>query len=148
MSRARHQTFAAGRRVLMFSAMTRFAAPLAAPIVALSLVVTPMATPVSAQDSDEGFSLMEEGAKLFFRGLMSEIEPTLDELESTMREMQPVMQDFLREMGPALKDILTKVEDWSVYHPPEMLPNGDIIIRRKTPLTHEEAAPDNSEIEL
>jgi len=37
------------------------------------------------------------------------------------------------EMGPALADILGQIEDISNYHPPEMLPNGDIIIRKKTP---------------
>ncbi len=76
---------------------------------------------------------MEEGAKLFFRGLMSEMEPALDELESMMRDVQPMMRDFMVEMGPALREILEQVEDWSVYHPPEILPNGDIIIRRRSP---------------
>lgn len=76
---------------------------------------------------------MQEGARLFFRGLMSEMEPTLDELQGAMREFQPMMQDFLTEMGPALRDILEEVEDWSAYHPPEMRDNGDIVIRRKTP---------------
>ena len=34
-------------------------------------------------------------------------------------------------MGPALGSILESVEDWSVYEAPEILPNGDIIIKRK-----------------
>jgi hypothetical protein len=34
-------------------------------------------------------------------------------------------------MGPKLRAVLDDVEDWSVYSPPEVLPNGDIIIRRK-----------------
>jgi hypothetical protein len=34
-------------------------------------------------------------------------------------------------MGPALTTLLAEVEDWADYAPPETLPNGDIIIRRK-----------------
>lgn len=104
--------------------MTRIAAP----IVALALC----AAPVAAQQ-DEGRSLMEEGAKLFFRGLMSEMEPALDELDSLAREMEPLLRDFAAEMGPAFRDLLDEVEDWSVYEAPEILPNGDILIRRKEP---------------
>jgi hypothetical protein len=44
-------------------------------------------------------------------------------------------------MGPALADLMEKVDDWTVYHPPEMLENGDILIRRKQPLPSE-PAPD------
>ncbi|MBP0481114.1 hypothetical protein [Sagittula salina] len=116
-------------------------------VALLSLAL--LAMPVAAQETDESSSLMEEGARLFFRGLMSEMEPTLDELESTLREMQPVMRNFLTEMGPALRDVLEMVEDWSLYEPPEMLPNGDIVIRRKEPITPENAEPDApAEIEL
>ncbi|MBS0125208.1 hypothetical protein [Thetidibacter halocola] len=90
------------------------------------------ATPLAAQDEgDQGLSLMEEGARLFFRGLMSEMEPALRELEGMADEMRPAIEDFAREMGPALRDLMGKVEDWSLYEPPEILPNGDIIIRRK-----------------
>ena len=37
------------------------------------------------------------------------------------------------ELRALLRDLLGEIEDWSDYHPPEILPNGDIIIRRKTP---------------
>ncbi len=118
---------------------------IAAPLLALSL----LAAPVAAQEEDNGgFNLMEEGARLFFRGLMGEMEPALQELEDLAREMRPQMKAFMTEMGPALRDLLEEVEDWSVYEPPEILPNGDIIIRRKTPLDDEEPLPDNGEIEL
>lgn len=108
------------------------------------LLATPLTVPVPvhAQQQDDGFNLMEEGAKLFFRGLMSEMEPALDEMERTLREMQPLMQDFVTQMGPALRDIMEKVDDWTQYDPPVMLPNGDILIRRKTPLTPDAAPPD------
>jgi hypothetical protein len=100
---------------------------LVAPIFVLALA----ASPLSAEE--EGFNLMEEGAKLFFRGLLNEMEPALDELEGMAREIEPHLQQFMTEMGPALMTLMDEVKDWSVYHPPEILPNGDIIIRRKTP---------------
>lgn len=71
----------------------------------------------------EGLSLMEQGATLLFRGLMTEMEPALKDL-----------QGLAGEMGPALLDLQEKIGDFTNYHVPEVLPNGDIIIRRKTPL--------------
>ncbi|WP_417720955.1 hypothetical protein [Salipiger sp.] len=111
----------------------RHLAPLA---VALCL----LAPPALAQDAeqDRGMSLMERGAELFFRGLMDELDPALKELEGMAREMQPALRSFAEEMGPALRDLMGQVEDWSVYEAPEMLDNGDIIIRRKPP---QEALP-------
>lgn len=90
-------------------------------------------------EEDSGTSLMEEGAKLFFKGLMSEMEPALRELEGLAEEMEPALKNFAQEMGPALRGLMDKVEDWSNYHPPEILPNGDIIMRRKVPLDPDSA---------
>jgi hypothetical protein len=50
-------------------------------------------------------------------------------------------------MGPALRDLMDQVGDLSAYHAPEVLPNGDIIIRRKTPQEMQDIPPDG-EIEL
>ena len=77
---------------------------------------------------EEGFSLLEEGAKI-------------------------IMREMLDEMEPALRDLATRVGDLSRYHAPEMLPNGDIIIRRKRePMGPELPGADpmgpNGEIEL
>jgi len=85
-----------------------------APIIALCLGLA--AAPAFAQeagegsgsDMEEGFSLLEEGTRLLLRGLLSEMEPALRELQGALRELD-------------------------AYHPPEVLPNGDIIIRRKAP---------------
>lgn len=107
-----------------------------------ALVLSLLAAPVAAQQDDDGLNLMEEGARLFLRGLMTEMEPALKELDEVTREMQPLLRDFAAEMGPALADLLEKVEDWTVYHPPEMLDNGDILIRRREPLTPETPDPD------
>lgn len=82
------------------------------------------------QDMAEGADLLERGARLFLRGLMDELEPTFKELSESVE--------------PALRQLLELVEDFDAYHPPERLPNGDIIIRRKTPL--ERAEDDEIEI--
>ena len=55
------------------------------------------------------------------------------------------MQGFMAEMEPALEDLQGFVDNLNAYHPPEILPNGDIIIRRKTP---EEMGAPEGETEL
>ncbi|GGE49326.1 hypothetical protein [Actibacterium pelagium] len=103
------------------------------------LILSLAATPALAQspeaevegDMQEGINLLEEGAKLFFKGLMDEMEPAL--------------QDLKDGMEPALRDLMDKLDDLDAYHLPEVLPNGDIIIRRKVPLTPEE---EEGEVEI
>lgn len=107
------------------------------PAIALSLT---LAAPVQAQE-DNGLSQMERGAQDFLEGLLREMQPAWQEL-----------QGFLEAMGPALEEVLDEVQDWSVYEPPEILDNGDIIIRRK-PDSEPEAVPEtpsenNAPIEL
>ena len=86
--------------------------------------------PAPGEDS-ESFRLMEEGARTFLQGLMGEVEPALEGLQGMTEQMRPALRDFVAEMGPAFRDLVTEVEDWSVYQAPEILPNGDIIIRRR-----------------
>jgi len=85
------------------------------------------ALPAAAQEGDveEGMDLLSEGTRLLLRGLLAEMEPALRDLKGALEGMQS-------------------------YHAPEMLPNGDIIIRRKTPEEMEDAAPEagTDEIEL
>ena len=91
---------------------------------------------------EEGFSLLEEGSKLILRGLLDEIEPTLKDLN----------EDFgaaIADMEPALRELSRLIGDIRNYHPPEVLPNGDIILRRKTPLPPgNEAGEDGGPIDL
>lgn len=79
---------------------------------------------------EEGFNLMEEGARIFLRGLMSEMEPKLDELQGLTDDMSAAMSEFADAMGPAMADLMAKIDDMRNYDAPEVLPNGDIIIRR------------------
>ena len=89
-------------------------------VIMLSLC---LAAPAFAQDEQPGGrDLMGEALRLFMKGLMAELEPALDDLG----------------------DLLDNLD---AYHPPEVLPNGDIIIRRKTPLERE-AGVEGGEIEL
>lgn len=107
------------------------------PLIA-SLLVAPVAAeqaaPVPPADVQEGFSLMEQGAKLLFKGLMSGMEPAMADMGRALTEMEPALRDMMAMMG-----------DISNYNAPEMLENGDIIIRRKTAVELLQKGP---EIEL
>ncbi|ABF64591.1 hypothetical protein TM1040_1858 [Ruegeria sp. TM1040] len=115
--------------------------------LALGVCLALAGPPLSAQEAPtenngaDGPSLMERGMELFFEGLRREMEPTLEEAARLLSEVGPSMRSFLAEMGPALAEIADQVEDWSVYEMPEILPNGDIIIRRKDPKPEPAPAP-------
>lgn len=89
-----------------------------------ALLILATSLPATAQEED---GVMERGLRLFLDGLMQEMEPALRDLEDLAQDAAP----FLREMQRSLGEV---VEDFDVYEAPEVLPNGDIIIRRKTPL--------------
>jgi len=97
------------------------------PLLTIALSLSLLAAPVTAQDEDtdlsEGMDLLSEGTRLLLRGLMGEIEPALRELEGALKDM-------------------------NAYHPPEVLPNGDIIIRRKVPLEVKPEVGEDGEVEL
>lgn len=76
--------------------------------------------PTAPEAEDDGFSLMEEGAKLLLRGLMSEMEPAIDEMGKALGELEP-----------AVKDLLALIDDMRNYDAPRMLENGDILIPRR-----------------
>ena len=111
-------------------------------IVAAALAAAPLTAAAQETDEHGGRSLMQDGARQFLEGLMEEMDPALEGLEGMARELGPQLRDFAGAMGPALRDMLDEVEDWSAYHPPERLPNGDIIIRRREDAPQPEAEPD------
>ena len=100
-------------------------------VAALMLAAAPIHAE-SHSETEEGFDLMEEGARLLLRGLMTEMEPTLRELEGFAQEVGPAMQLLAEEMGPAIAEVMSKIDDIRNYDAPEVLPNGDIIIRRRS----------------
>jgi hypothetical protein len=99
---------------------------LIAPVCA-TLTFAPLAAQEAPPEEDFGGKLIEEGAKLLLRGLMSEAEPMLDDMGRALNEMEP----FLREMGPKLMVLVDLMGDAENYEVPERMPNGDILIRRK-----------------
>ncbi len=113
-------------------------------IVALA-IVPPAAA--AEDEGDEGLTLMERGAQMFMEGIRREMEPALEDLQGFARELQPALRGFLQEMGPAFAEILGEIKDLSAYHPPEILPNGDIIMRKKQPDEIADERPDG-EIEI
>ncbi len=79
----------------------------------LALAALPaLAEEAGNPDLERGGELLREGFGLLLEGLITELEP----------------------MAEGWEELVDQLGDLSAYHPPEVLPNGDIIIRRKTPL--------------
>ena len=97
-------------------------------VLALALTLSPaVAQEAAPGDTEEGLSLLEEGAGLLLRGLMQDIEPAMQDMAEAFAQAEPMLRDLLGKMG-----------DLTNYHAPEVLPNGDIIIRRKLAVEMEE----------
>ena len=79
-------------------------------------------TPAPADGLDQGLSLMEQGAQMLLEHMMGKVEPSLQDMTEALKQAQPKIMELLAMM-----------EDITRYHPPEKLPNGDILIRRKSP---------------
>lgn len=112
-------------------------------ISALITVVALSVGPAMAQEGEErGSDLMERGMELLLDGLREEMSPALKHMRQMAEDYGPALFSFLDEMGPAFAEMLNSVRDWTDYEPPEMLPNGDIVIRKKTtPLPKPEPEP-------
>ena len=67
-----------------------------------------------------------------------------DEPESLTRGIEQMLRDLFSNVEPALRELRETIGNLDDYEAPEMLPNGDIIIRRKTPL---DPAPEPEEPE-
>ena len=53
--------------------------------------------------------------------------------DNLLEDWVPAIGPKLEELSPAIEGLLNRIEDLSVYHSPEVLENGDIIVRRKKP---------------
>lgn len=117
-------------------------------ILSLTFAAALVAATAVAEEQQKGPSLVEQGAKLLLEGLIKEMEPAIGDLKKFSQEVEPGLRLFVENMGPALGELMKKVDDFTAYHPPEMLPNGDIIIRRKTPDEVKKDKEQAGEIEL
>ena len=91
--------------------------------------------PEAAPDNEigEGVDMLRQGARRLMDGLMGEVEPSMRDLADSLKEW-----DF---QG-------LSIDDLGQYHPPEVLPNGDIIIRRKVPLVVEPPGAEGEEVDI
>ena len=98
------------------------------------MVLCLTAAPVAAQENtEEGLDLINRGARMLFQEFIEQVDPAL--------------REFMQQMDPAMEELRGLLDDINAYHPPEILPNGDIIIRRKEPLNPNEPVPEGG-IEL
>lgn len=103
---------------------------IAKPITFAALLAATLSAPVALADDkapppnpeiSEGAELLSRGFRLLLEGLAKEVDPMADKLAEGWAELAE------------------RFDDMSAYHPPEILPNGDIIIRRRAPLQPKEA---------
>ncbi|MEM0947382.1 MAG: hypothetical protein AAGK37_08255 [Pseudomonadota bacterium] len=114
--------------------------------IAVAFAICLAALPAAAQnagDEDDPMGLIERGSRML--------------LEEFLNRLDPALEDLQREIGPALEALQDQLGRLDAYHPPEILPNGDIILRRKTPIetdpvpepdTDPAPVPDDGAIEL
>jgi hypothetical protein len=66
--------------------------------------------------------------------------PLSEQLEGLMQRflerVLPPMEQGLQAIEPDLRDLMTRLQGMAQYEAPEILPNGDILIRRKPPADH------------
>lgn len=53
-----------------------------------------------------------------------------------------ILGDLMRQVDPWLSDLAEMLGDLSGWHTPEVLPNGDILIRRRQPAVPPPVQPD------
>ena len=70
----------------------------------------------------------------------AQVEPPQSLLEKLERLTKPLV--------PMLRDLGEQIEKMPGYYPPEVLPNGDIIIRRKVPLEVAPEVGEDGEVDL
>lgn len=107
-------------------------------------IVTLMALAGPAPLAAQSETPPQDGMRGLLDELLRDLAPSLDELQGLAEDMRPALRDFMRSMGPALNDMLETVEDWSRYDPPVILPNGDILIRRRPAGTLPPDTPDRN----
>jgi hypothetical protein len=85
-----------------------------------------LAVPVQAQDEGARPDAQASTPQIFdlfermLRGFLRDAQPHLRELERDFTAIEPELQRLLQNL-----------RDMTQYYPPEILPNGDILIRRR-----------------
>lgn len=104
---------------------------LALPFALMPLALPAQDTPAPDSEIDQGMSLLQQGAELFLRGLMTEVEPKMQEMQKGLDDLGAKMGSALDQAQPWITALSSMVDDFGYYDAPERLPNGDILIRRK-----------------
>ena len=124
------------------------------PLIPLSLVLSLSMLPLAAQESpapdtgaEDGFDLIDEGARLILRGLLEEADPAITELRGLAEGLEPTLRLLGEEVGPALAEVIGQIDSITYYELPEILPSGDIILRRRADAPPWEPPP-QSEVDL
>ena len=90
----------------------------------LSAMLAMAPVPALAQEERDqlsrGAELLSQGMGLMLEGLLNEMRPAGEELADGWAE--------------GWADLVEMLNDFSAYEAPVILPNGDILIRRKVPL--------------
>lgn len=105
--------------------------------LAYATAIALLGAPLSAQEAGggsefrDGAELLSEGMGLILKGLSQELQP----------------------LGEGWGEFMTMLGDMTLYYPPEILPNGDILIRRRVPLAPDgapapEVDPESGETDL
>lgn len=68
-------------------------------------------------------------------------EEILRELDEFSKATRKFLESWIESIEPSLEYFKDTIGDLSLYQQPEILPNGDIIIRRKRPLNPERTLP-------
>lgn len=90
---------------------------LSSPLLAEGDVTQPSDNP----ELSEGAELLNRGFQLLLEGLANEVEPMAD------------------KWAEGWAELIERFSDMNAYYPPETLPNGDIIIKRRIPLAPDDA---------
>ncbi|MCC5963201.1 MAG: hypothetical protein JJU09_08735 [Rhodobacteraceae bacterium] len=74
----------------------------------------------------------------------TEEAPLLEMFEGMLRGFMRDLDRGLQDMEPELERLLDQMRDMTRYHPPEILPNGDILIRRRQSDDDDPDAPEDT----
>ena len=109
--------------------------------IAIAVLIAGLTAPVVQAEEETDPSLQDD-----LWGLFEKFGPKMDELSRKMQEeglqdmweqLGPQLKELQKEMQPALDDAKRLMEQFRAmddpppYQMPEVLPNGDIIIRRR-----------------